>query len=653
MIRSSLFEPARFAALDARNRIAMPPLHLGRAPGGRPSPELLELYAERARGGAGIITVGLCDTGFAERSSSPGLADTLSLGDDGCIAPMAELAGRIQEHGALAGVQISPVAGYNDPRWCPAPDEIGAFVASFGAAAARAAAAGFDFVEIMMSGGGALSHFVSRAHNRCEMPGYSGSLEGRLRLPLEAIAAVRAAAGPALPVAARMHCHEFLEGGYDADEAAEIAAALERAGVQAIDITGGGHRTPLPQITHQVPPLAFAPFARRVADAVGVTTMYGGQIRIPADAESALAAVGCDFVTLGRALLADPMWPAKAAAGETGEIVHCMTCGRCFDEVVSRRAVICSANPALGSAPRRSGRAAARRMKALVVGSGPAGMRAAFDLRAAGHEVALFERAQVLGGRWRAAARVNSGDALGRALGSYVARVSTSGISVETSAEVTPETARAFGADLIVLATGAEPRRPFVRPEAARYALVPAEEAIAKAADLGARVAIVGAGGVGLTLAIHLASEGAPDDRAVGFLAKNGARAWLEEMLRRRAGREITLLRRRGYAGRGLGRSVRWTLMREVEGLGVRIVDRAERIALAAEGVAFTDGRTGAPALLEVDAVVVAAGYEPTAGLKERFAAAASKVVVIGDAREVGGVGPAIADAHRTVLELA
>jgi len=652
MIRSPLFEPARFGALNARNRIAMSALHLGRAAAGRPDAALLDLYAERARGGVGVITVGVCDTGFVDRSGSPGLAGVLSLGDDGCIAPMSELAGRIKEHGTLAGVQISPSAGYNDPKWHPAPDELPAFVASFGAAAERAAAAGFDFVELMLSGGSALSHFVSKVHNRFEIPGYSGSLEGRLRLPLEAIAAMRAAAGTRLVIAARVHCHEFLEGGYDAEEAAAIAVALERAGVEAIGITGGGHRTTLPQMTHQVPPLAFAAFARRVADAVNATTLYGGQIRIPADAERALDAVGCDFVNLGRALLADPSWPAKAAAGETDAIVHCMTCGHCFDEVISGRAASCSANPALCGEPARAVRKPARTLKAIIVGSGPAGMRAALELRKEGHEVALLECATALGGRWRAAARVNGGEASGRALGSYIARLLRSGVSVETGVEATPETARAFGADVVVLAPGAVPRRPFASLRAEGGALLLAQEAIERPGTVGRRVAIVGAGGVGLTCAIHLASEGAPDDRAIGFLAKHGSRAWLDEALARRSGREVTLIKRRGYAGKGLGRSVRWTLMREVEELGVKLFDRAEGISLAEGGVVFTDGRNGATVHLEVDTIVVAAGYEPDPSLQERFASAAQKVVVIGDAREVGGIGAAIADAHRAVEEL-
>lgn len=651
MSRSPLFEPARFGPLEARNRIAMPALHLGRAPGGRPSPELLAFYEERARGGVGVITVGLCDTGYTGGSFEPSLANALSLGDDGCVAPMAELAGRIREHGALAGVQLSTLAGYNDPKWRPAPEEIGALAASFGAATARAATAGFDFVEIMLSGGSALSHFVSRAHNGSGLPGYSGSLEGRLRLPLEAIAAAREAAG-SLVVAVRMHCHELIEGGYGAEEAARIAVALEGAGVRAIDITGGGHRSSIPQITHQVPPLAFVPFARRVAGAVSATTLYGGQIRVPADAERALTAVGCDFVNLGRALIADPMWPAKAMAGEAGGIVHCMTCGRCFDEVVSRRAVICSASPGLveASAPRALARP--RRVKALVVGSGPAGMRAALELRDRGHEVALFERGAELGGRWRAAARVNGGDDLSRALASYVSRALRSGIAVETGVEATPESVRAFGADVVVLATGAVPRTPFAAQREEGSSLLLAEEAIARPSAVGRRVAILGAGGVGLTVAIHLASEGAPDDRALGFLAKHGSRAWLDEALARPSGREVTLIKRRGYAGKGLGRSVRWTLMREVEELGVKLFDRAQGIAPSARGVAFTDERTGEAVSLEVDTVIVAAGYEPIADLKERFQSAAPQVFVIGDAREVGGIGAAIADAHRAVEEL-
>jgi 2,4-dienoyl-CoA reductase (NADPH2) len=652
MTGSALFEPTRFATLEARNRIAMPALHLGRAPSGRPDATLLALYAERARGGAGVITIGLCDTGFPLPAGAPGLGEALSLADDGSVAPMAELAGRIKEHGALAGAQLSTLAGYNDPRWHPEAGALAAFAESFGAAAARAAAAGFDFVQVMLSGGSALSHFLSRAHNAFAIPGYSGSLEARLRLPLEVVAAIRAATGGRLVVAVRMHCHEFLPGGYDAEEAAAIAAALERAGVGAIDVTGGGHRTKLPQITHQVPPLAFAPFARRVVAAVGVTTLYGGQIRTPADAERALAATGCDFVNLGRALLADPEWPAKAAAGEAEDIVHCMTCGRCFDEVISKRAVSCSANPILGRSPTVAARPPGRRLAAIVVGAGPAGMRAALELDAAGHDVVLLEAATELGGRWRAAAFVNGGIALGRALDACRRKVLRSGVRVETGVAATPESARDRGADLLVLATGAVPRRPFAVPRAEEGGPLLAEEALLRPGAIGRRVAIVGAGGVGLTVAIHLAGAGAPDARALGFLAAHGERAWLEEALAGRSGREVALIKRRGYAGKGLGRSVRWTLMREVEELGVALYDRAEGIAPTGRAVAFTDGRTGEPVRLEVDAVILAAGYEPIPDLAERYAAAAPKVVVIGDARAVGGIGAAIADAHGTVARL-
>ncbi len=619
MTRSPLFEPTRLGALEARNRIAMPAIHMGRAVEGRRTDALLDLYEARAAGGAGVITVGVCDAGGPARDGGAALMGVLSLADDGCVAPMAELARRIRAHGALAGAQIAPFVGYNDPRWHPDLAGVGEIAAAMGRAAARAEAAGFDFVELMLSGGSVLSHFVSRALNTFALPGYSGSLEDRLRLPVEAIAAIRASSK--LAVGARVHCHEFLEGGYGADEAAEIAAALERAGVEAINVTGGGHRTRLPQITHQVPPLAFARFARRVAGAVGVATLYGGQVRTREDAEAALAAVGCDFVNVGRALLADPEWPAKVAAGRDADVDPCMTCCRCFDDVFSKRAVSCAANPAVERRDRIARAPAARRARVLVVGAGPAGMHAALELREAGCDVTLLERAPVLGGRWRVAARIEGMHDLRRALLAKVARVERAGIAIEVGIEATPELARSFGADAIVLAVGAEPRRRFPAVPGA----LSAEDVVDDARAVGDRAAVIGGGGVGLSLAVHLAKAGA---------------------------REVSLVKRRGVLGRGIGRSVRWTMVQEAEQLGVRVYEQTSEHELAEGRVAFLDDRAGARVTLEVDAIVLASGYEPPPDLAARFEGAAPRVIAVGDARTVGGIGAAIADAHRAAAEL-
>jgi len=619
--RSELFAPARFASLAARNRIAMPAMHLGRAIGGRPTEALLDLYEARSRGGVGIITVGVCGTG-GPRGDGGGalLTGALSLADDGCVEPMAELAGRIRTHGALAGVQLAPLAGYNDPRWRPDLAGVREIVEAMARAAARAEAAGFHFAEVMLSGGSALSHFVSKAHNTCGLLDYSGSLENRLRLPVEIIAAMRGSVGEAFVIGARMHCHEFLEGGFGEDEAAEMAKLLERAGARALNITGGGHRAREPQVTHQVKPLAFALFARRVAKAVGITTSYGGQIRTLGDAEAALVAVGCDFVNVGRALLADPEWAAKLEAGDEGDVVPCMTCCRCLDDVFSKREISCAANP------RRGGRrtfhsGAPSPKKILVVGAGPAGMEAALALREAGCETALLERADEPGGRWRVAAMLEGMSDLRRALDAEIARVVRAGIDVRFCVDATPEIARAFGADAILLAVGAARRRRFSETHGA----LTAEDANENPARVGRRVAIVGGGAVGLSLAVHL---------------KKSVNA------------EVAIVKRRGVLGRGIGRSVRWTVVREAHALGVRVYEQTSAVELAQGRVSFLDERAGAREALAVDTIVLATGYEPPEDLAARFEGAAKKVVVIGDARSLGGIGPALADAHRAVREI-
>ncbi len=637
MNRGALFKPGRIGMLEVRNRIALPAFHIGLAKNGLPGEATISFYTRRAEGGAGMITVGVCN---AWSGGSSVLEGALDMSNDRAVEPMAMLARAIKSAGTVAGVQLSPLAGYNNPRWHPELDEIGEMIAGIGASARRAREAGFDFVELMLSGGSVLSHFLSPVHNQWELVGYSGDWEERLRAPLEAVEAMLQATENAMPVLARIHGHEFLEGGYDTEGARVIADALVQAGVTAINVTGGGHRTTLPQLTAQTPPLAFAYLARQVRGAVDVPVLFGGRIRTPGEAETALDISGADFVNLARALVVDPEWPNKAQELRDEEIVPCMVCNACLDQAFSGKPLVCSLNPRSGNTHEL-----AEKKRVLVVGSGPAGLQAAWSAHELGHNVTIHEKLSSLGGRWRLASRLRGQTHLDASLRAFIDRLVRVGVKMETDAEATPSSVRDFGPDILVLSVGALPRLVDIEGIDKHPNVLLAEEAIQRGDAVGDQVAVVGAGGVGVELAVHLAGQAEPGLDVLGFLALSGEADWLKDALSYRTGREVTLLRRRGYPGKGLGRTVRWTVVQELKRLGVRVVDRCEYEKISKEGLHILNKRTKERELIEADTIIIAAGFEPDPGLMERFKDSAPKIVAVGDAIEIANIGASIAAA--------
>ncbi|MDD5306981.1 MAG: FAD-dependent oxidoreductase [Deltaproteobacteria bacterium] len=644
-----LFSPGRLGPLFAQNRVAMPAVHLGLAAGG-PGEALFAFYERRARGGAGLLTVGVCNTWDGP---TRGLAGAVDLSRDGCVAPMAELAGRVHVHGALVGAQLAPLADYNNPGWKMGAGDVLRIVEGLAAAAARVKAAGLDFVELMLSGGSLLSYFLSPAYNTFAIPGYSNGWEERLRAAREAVRAIRAACGPGFPVLARIHGHEFLEGGYGSDDAAIVARALVEEGIAAINVTGGGHRTRLPQITMQVPPAGLAYLARVVRSSVPVPILAGGRVRVPREAEALLSSGNADFVNAARALLVDPDWPRKAASGDAGAIVPCMACGACFDAAISGKPVRCSLNPEAGLSEELSGpgRSAAPG-RAIVVGSGPAGLTAAWELGRRGHCVTVLEKDARAGGAWNLAAMVHDRTDLASARDAFVARLGKAGVSLEAGRDATPGSVKALGAEILVLAAGSRRRTPDILGLDTHPCVLDAATAVREQDRVGRRVAIVGAGGTGLELAIHLASLGEPRPDTLGFLARYGNRAWLDEALRVRSDREITLLRRRGFVGKGLGRSVRWTLMLDLERLGVRVIDRCSYESASSEGLAIIDERSGAREIIACDTIVLACGSDPRPDLVATFEGCAPRVVAVGDVASIGSIGDAVRSAYEAVKDL-
>lgn len=651
----ALFEPVSLLGRTVRNRIAMPALHLGMAQGGAPTEELLRFYERRAQGGVAMITVGVCNT-WGEFQAT-GLHGDLDLSTESTLGTFERLTRKVKDAGAAIGVQLSPLKGYNNPAWWPTQQQLGSILQGFGQASARARKVGFDYVELMLSGGGLLSHFASPVFNTGAISSYSGDLEGRARLALEAVASIRDATSGSMPIAARLHGHELLQGGYDSRGAVELAQALTNAGVGAISVTGAGHRTPVPQLLPETPAMAFAYLARPIAMAIDRPVLCGGRIRTQEEAAQALLVSGAAMVNLARALLVDPEWPLKVQSGQGSDIIPCMACGVCLDKVFAKQAARCPLNPDLGRtslAPLPQGvEPLSPGSKILVVGSGPAGLRAGATLAGAGHEVDLVEQAPLLGGRWNVASEVHGRGDLRFGLESMIRQVRGAGVRIRLGQSLHPDQARKIGADAIVIATGSTPRRPAIPGLEVHPKTVYAEQAILNPGLVGRDTVILGGGGVGVEVALHLARQFEPPDEVLGYIARKSGDLHMEGLRRLGSGRRITLVRRRGYAGKGLGRSLRWALLDDLNRLGVRIIDKCAYEKVTEQGVVITVGPSQEKRLLEADTLVIAAGQVAPSQPLDEWLGSAPRLLLAGDATgTVGNLAEAIFGAHELCLAL-
>ena len=332
---------------------------------------LVEFYAERARGGAGLITVGYATVD--ELSGNPG---NIGAHRDEFIPGLARLAAAIGENGARSSVQLNHAGRYNHSlllggkqpvapsavasrltRETPREltmDEIGEIVAGFARAAARVKEAGFDAVEVLAGTGYLISEFLSPLTNR-RSDRYGGAFDNRVRFALEVVGAIRETVGSGFPLLVRLNGNDFMKGGVTRQEQQEYAVRLVREGVDALCVNVGWHEAEVPQIVTEVPRGVFAYLARGIKEQVSVPVIASHRINDPATGREMLTDGVCDMVAMGRALIADPRLPEKAQTGKEGEIVHCVACGQgCFDNLFKMKAVECLCNPRAGYEGRTS-----------------------------------------------------------------------------------------------------------------------------------------------------------------------------------------------------------------------------------------------------------------------------------------------------------
>lgn len=521
-------EPGRIGPLRLKNRLIMAPMgtNFGSSDGLSTERDR-QYYVERAKGGvAAIVTeaMAVSEGGRAHHNSLwiyhdrfiPGLARLVeAIKRHDCVT-----IGQINHRGALlrrAVLNMEPVGpspwrnpNTGDEVRALEQSEITAIQKDFVAAARRLWQAGYDAVELHAANG-YLFHqfFTGRINKRTDR--YGGSVENRARILLETVARLRDAL-PDFPLWVRISCTEYTPDGYGVDEIVELAKLLEEGGVTALDLSGGTNESPeLSRFCIQPPSMprrCLEPHARPVKDAVAIPTILAGRILEAADAEAVLANDSADFVSVGRALFADPYWAAKALGTVATPVRACISCNVCFERLTLERDVSCVQNPMVGTefealdlAEPENGSHWANppRRRVLVLGAGVSGIEAARAAAARGHQVEIWERADRPGGQMHLAVAAPDKEEVRPVWTNRWEQLPALGVRVRTGTEATVASIHAFAPDHIVIATGARPR-PLSIPGAAP---IQAWDVIADPSriPMGARVVIVGGGIVGLEAA--------------------------------------------------------------------------------------------------------------------------------------------------------
>ncbi len=659
-----LRQAGRIGSLDLPHRLMMGSMHLGLEGPGADVDRLCRFYTDRVAGGAALIVTG----GIAvspEGAGEGGAYFHFGRGKDedaleriaaavrragGRVAAQLFHAGRYARSAEIGAQPVAPsaVASRLNPRDPPralGADELPALAERFAAAAARARDLGFHAVELMGSEGYLLNEFLAPATNRRE-DGWGGSAEGRRRFPVLVARRTVEAAGPGCPVLYRISGADLVEGGTPWEDTLAFAAALEDAGIAALDVGIGWHEAPVPTVGMLVPRAAFAAVAARLRAAARVPVIAANRINTPEVAERVIASGAADFVSAARPFLADPAFARKALEGRAHRINVCVACNQaCLDRVLGRppRPASCLVNPAAGREAAFEPARAATPRRVAVVGGGPAGLECARVLGARGHDVTLFEGEGALGGQLRHAMRVPGKGEFAETLRYFTAELAALGVRVELRARPEPAELRAW--DAVVLASGVRPRVPAETelpgvglPHVAAY-----PDVFAGRVAVGERVAIIGGGGVACDLAHFLTESGPASPEALAFLTEYGVLPPDGALRALGARRQVTLMRRGERIAPLLGLTTRWALLGTLRRRGVRMLTGVRYLGVTGGGVrVVVEDREE---LVPADTVVLACGQEPRDELRADLEGTVP-LRVIGGARAAGEL-----DAARAIAE--
>ncbi|NKR57050.1 FAD-dependent oxidoreductase [Rhodococcus hoagii] len=647
-----LLAPLDLGFTTLRNRVVMGSMHTGLEDRAKNTARLAEFYAERARGGVGLIVTG----GYAPNRTGWLLPFGAKLTNRFEARRHRTITRAVHDAGGKIALQILHAGRYSYQPFSVSASSIKApinpfrprrltsrgvrwQIRNFVRCARLARSAGYDGVEIMGGEGYFVNQFLCERTNK-RTDEWGGTPQNRRRMAVEIVRRTRAAVGPNFVILFRLSMADLVEGGQSWDEIVALAQEVEAAGATVINTDIGWHESRVPTIVTSVPRAAFVDVTEKLAKHVSIPVVASNRINMPEIAEEILTRGEVQLISMARPMLADPQWVRKAEAGAADQINTCIACNQaCLDHAFVNKHVSCLLNPRAGRETELTLLPTRRKKNLAVVGAGPAGSSAALNLAQRGHAVTLFEARDEIGGQFGIAQKIPGKEEFAETIRYFRRQLDLAGVDVRLGTRVDAVDLIDAGYDEVVIATGVTPRVPAIpgidHPKVLSYA-----EAVRDGRPVGRSVAVIGAGGIGVDVSEFLTHAHSPTldvaewKREWGVTDPESTPGALTVPQPSPSPREVFLLQRKpGRIGAGLAKTTGWVHRAALKAKGVQELSGVnyERIDDAGLHITFGEKHEN-PRTLEVDTVVVCAGQESVRDLVDELTVAGVTTHVIGGA---------------------
>lgn len=643
----NLFSPGRIGTLHLPNRILMGSMHLGYEGVEGGTERMAEFYVARARGGAALIITGGC----AINEEAIGGAQFSCIYRPEDVDALSVVVNRVHEANGRIGLQLFHAGRYATREWlfglqpvAPSPirstlhpttpremseHDILRTIDDFARAALKAKEIGFDCVEIMGSEGYLINQFFSPLTNR-RKDAWGGSLQNRMRFSVDVLKRIRHLCGETFPVIYRVSGLDLMPESSTWEETYQWFMALENAGADAFNIGIGWHEARIPTISMLVPRAFYTFVSERIRKYTKVPCITSNRINDPHVAEDVLAKGKADFVSMARALLADPELPNKARSQRSSFINTCIACNQaCLDNAFRNQPTTCILNPEAGREMEMTLKPAAFNKKVAVIGAGPAGLEASRVLAMRGHNVTLFEKQTQIGGQLLYAIQVPGKQEFLNTIRFYENSLHELNVRIELNSAVAVHELKTF--DAVVVATGAKPYLPEIEGTE-RQTSMNYDQFFRGDTKVKDQVVIIGSGGIGCDIA-HMLSDAANLYPPESFFDKtNNVKNYEEYLKSLPRNRTITLTRRGKRIGERLGPTTRWALIQLLENRGVQMMTQISYEKITEEGLHIKT-RSEKEVLLPANTIIFATGQLPDSDIYNLVAKEVENCYQIGSCR--------------------